>query len=119
MRHGRAYQGQHCGRPQRLDRWQANEAVQLAGAEQDLLGIRQRSPVEEGQANPIGGSSDREDGVGGTFGRGVADDKEVVVVIYELDRGRQELAHLGPAGAYETCDFGVELGDECGELLRS
>src|SRR6266498_1985149 len=87
-----------------------------AAAPKQLGGVRQASAPKKEQANPAGEHRDGEDSVPGPLGRSKADGQRVVIVIDELDRAGQALAHLRQHRTGLGRNAGAELGDESGQL---
>jgi hypothetical protein len=68
-----------------------DETSLITRAEQYLVGIGKTSAADEAQPDSVRACSDRDDGIGGAFGRTVAQNEEAVVVLPQFVRGRQPL----------------------------
>jgi len=86
---------------QRLNHWfsqhlcilEADKPVLVSAALQDFLRIGQSRPVVKGKSNAVRGGGQRDDAVRSSFGRTVADGKEIAVVINLFDGGRESSAN--------------------------
>ena len=84
---------------------------------QQLLGVGERRPVLEEEADPARVERDREDDVGELLGGAEGDRQRVVVVPHELHGARQALPHRDQRGLRHRGDLGRVLADERSELF--
>jgi len=92
-------------------RFQPDEPPLVAGPDQEAVRIRQRDAVDEVEVDAARIDSQRHNPVASFLRRAVADRQRVVIVVDELDSGRQAFAQLRSRLPHNSLNRGIESRD--------